>query len=225
MAGGLHLQLISFGIGHPFDRLGFTFGLQDLGLAVAVGVQNGGPLLPLGFHLPVHRFGDVRRRINALDLHPHDAYTPFVGGVVQHLAQFGVDMIAAGQGRVQFHLANHVTKVGLGQFGGRVVEISHIVDQLDRVRGLKVDDRINRDHHIVLRDHLLRWHVHDLFSHVHLLDSIDKGDNQGKTRLDGALEAPQPLYDAFLIRLHDANACKGNHDHKHCNNDQKYNRP
>ena len=158
----------------------------------------------------MHRLGDIRRRVNALDLYPHHAHTPLVGGFVQHFAQLGVDVIAAGQGRVQLQFANHITQIGLGQFGGGVVEICHIINKLDRVGRLIVDDGINRHDHIVLRDHLLRRHVHHLFPHVHLLDGIDEGDDQGETRLNGALVAPQPLDDAFLVRLHNANAAKCN---------------
>ena len=113
-AGERESQLV--GLGPELDRLGLALGVEDGGFLAALGGEDGGGLLAvgsrdggllvalrlgdrrapvaLGAHLGVHRGDDLRRWVDALDLDPHDPDAPLVGGVVEHVAQLGVDRVA-----------------------------------------------------------------------------------------------------------------------------------
>ena len=100
--------LVAVGVGDAHDRLGLALRLddvllldalrpQDAGGLLAFGLGDDRPPVPLGLHLTVHRLGDVGRRLDALDLDPDDPRPPLVGGVVEDLAELGVDDLAGGE--------------------------------------------------------------------------------------------------------------------------------
>src|SRR3990172_9819445 len=196
-------------LGDLLDRLRLALGLEHPGLLDAFGLEDGSPLLalrlgdggtavPFRLHLAVHRLGDVRRRIDALDLDAHDARAPDVGRLIEHLAQLGVDHVAGGKGFVELQLADDVAQVGLRQLRGGEDEVGDVVLQLHRVGRLVVHDGIDGDHHIVLGDHLLRRHIDDLLAHVHPTDALDEGDDEAQTGIDHAVEAAKAFHEALL---------------------------
>ena len=195
-------QLVAVGVGDGFDGHGLTLGFQDLALPHPFRLQYAGALIAFGFghhrsslslglHLAVHRLRYVGGRLDPLDLHSYYAGTPLVGGVVEDLAQFGVDDLPGSEGGVEIQVPNHIPQVGLGELGNRHDEASHVVLELDRVRGLVVDDCVHRYHHVVLGDHLLGGNIYHLLPHVHLDDPLDEGHHPPESRIDGVLVATQ----------------------------------
>ena len=102
-------QLILLGVGYSLDRLGLARGLEYLALldalrstlpalAPSASVTWASPVA-LGLHLAVHGVGDVGRRLDPLELDPDDAHPPFVGGVVEDLAELRVDHLTRGRRR------------------------------------------------------------------------------------------------------------------------------
>ena len=74
-----------------------ALGGQDLRLLLALGGEDRGAAVALGAHLLLHRLLDVPRRVDRLDLDAVDADPPLAGRLVEHAAQLGVDVLAAGQ--------------------------------------------------------------------------------------------------------------------------------
>ena len=204
LALGLQDGLLLDGLGGQDQGLLFTFGACDRCLTDTVGLEYHGPPGALCLHLLVHGRHDVGRRVDPLDLDPYHPYAPFVGCIVEHLAQRHVDVVARREGLVEAHLADHVTQVGLCQFGDGHEEVGHVVDETLGVGRLVVDDRIHGDCHVVLGDHLLGRYVDDLLTHVDPDQRLDHRDDQLQSRVgchlvlselfdDAALEGPDDL--------------------------------
>ena len=198
------LLLVTLGPEH--GGLPVALGPGDRGLALAVGGRDGGPPGPLGLHLLVHGGRDVGRRVDPLDLHPADEHAPLVGGVVEDLAQLGIDLVAGRQRLVELHVADDVSQVGLRQLGDRHHEIGHVVDEPLGVGRLVVDHRVDGDDHVVGGDDLLWGYVDDLLTHVDQAHGLDERDDDAQARVDGLLVLAELLDDAPLIGADDANA-------------------
>src|SRR5207237_4838290 len=100
-----HLGRLGFGLRQPFATLGIAkrrlasalslenlslllaLGAQDRGLTLALGGENLGALLALRLHLPAHRFDELRRRNDVLDLYALDLYAPRRHRGVHHTQQ------------------------------------------------------------------------------------------------------------------------------------------
>ena len=160
----------------------------------------------------VHRLHDVGRRVDALDLHAHDAHAPLVGGVVEDVAQVRVDLGAGREGVVEGQVADQVAQVRLREFRDRELEVGDVVHEPLGVGCLVVHDRVHADDHVVRRDHLLRRHFHDLLAHVDEVHPVDERDDDPQPRVDGPLVPPQPLDDAPLVRAHDLDAAEREHE-------------
>ena len=170
------------------------------------------PACALGLHLLVHRTHHVDRRVDALQfdaLHPH---APRVGGVVEDLAQAGVDRVARRQRLVELEVADEVAQVRLGQLRHGQDEVGDVVDQPLRIGGLVVDDGVDADDDVVGRDDLLRWHVDDLLAHVDVPQLVDERDDQPEARVDGGVVPAEPLDDTSLVRLDDLD--RRRHEHQ-----------
>ena len=138
---GDHLGGLGFGLRRPFARFGVeegggpaalglqhggllgAFGSGDGGLLLALGLGDHRPALAFGFHLPGHGVGDVGGGLQVLDLDPRDLHPPGAGGVVDHVQQAGVDLVALGQHLVQVHGADDGAQVGHHQLGDGAVQV------------------------------------------------------------------------------------------------------
>ena len=154
----------------------------------------------------MHGSGHVGRWVDAFDFDPHHAHAPFVGGVVEHGAQLGVDHLARRQRLVELGLPDDIAQIGLGKFGGGVVKISHVVGQLDRVGRLVVDNGVDCDHHIVLGDHLLGLDIDHLLAHIDFAHCVDERDDKLQPWLSSAQIAAQSFDDPFLVGRDDTDA-------------------
>ena len=217
LADGLRLAL-------GFENRGAldALGLLDGRLALAFGLEDDGALLALGLHLAVHRLGHIRRRLDALQLDAHDLDAPLLGGLVEDIAQLRVDGLAAGERLVQGQLADDVTQVGLRELGGSQVEVGDVVDELHGVGCAIVDDGVDRDGHIVLRDDRLRREIRDGLLQRHLArDPLDEGDLDVQTCLPGAAVGSEEL-DDIRVRLRDDDDAAEQDDKQDDGNDDQY---
>ena len=161
---------------------------------------------PLGLHLLVHRVDDFGRRVDALDLDAHDARAPLVGGVVEDLAQLGVDRVARRERVVELHVADDVAQVRLCELRDRELEVGDVVGEPLRVGCLVVNDGVDRHDDVVGGDDLLRRHVDHLLAHVDEQDLVDERNDQTHSRVDGDVVLAEPLDEPALIRPDDADA-------------------
>src|SRR3546814_649099 len=74
-------------------RLTLTVGGRHCCGAAALGLRHHRTPGALGLHLLVHGRHHVGGRVDALDLHADHPHAPLVGGVVEDLAQVGVDRV------------------------------------------------------------------------------------------------------------------------------------
>src|SRR5439155_22537147 len=221
-------------------RLPDAFRLQRARLLFGFGGEDRGAPVALGAHLLLHRIPDVTRRVDVLELHPAHLRAPLVGRFVQDLAQLGVDRIARGEHVVQLHFADHVPQGGLGQLLDRVRQVRDLVGRAHRVGDLGIDQRVDLDDDVVLRDHVLAGeHVHRL-AQVDLLRAkmarervarrrddhlvpvdgprlVDDRDDQVHSGGQRAVVFSQTLDDHRLRLLHDADALGDDRDR-----DQRY---
>ncbi len=84
----------------PGRRLQFALGIDDLG-----------PPLPLGFGLLGHGPLHLLRKIDVLHLHGRHVDTPGVRSLVDHLLQDRIELLPLGQQLIQLRLSDHRAKV------------------------------------------------------------------------------------------------------------------
>ena len=164
----------------------------------------------------MHRRHHFRRWVDALDLDADHLDAPLVGGVVEHLAELGVDRVAGRERTVELEVADQVAQVGLGELRDRREEVGDVVDEPLRVGGLVVHDGVDRHDHVVGGDDLLRRHVDHLLAHVDQLHRLDERHDQPQARLLGGLVLAEPLDEAALVRADDLHARRqhgDDHDH------------
>ena len=58
----------------------------------ALGFQNAGAFLPFGLHLPPHRFHQIQRWRDILDLDTSDLHAPWVGRFIDDIQKVRVDL-------------------------------------------------------------------------------------------------------------------------------------
>ena len=192
-------------------------GAQDFGLARTLGFKNGGALLALGLHLPAHRFHDVGRRHDVLDLDAVDLHAPGRGRRIDHRQQPLVDGVSVRQKLVEIHRPHHGADVGGDDVEERRAELGDLVRGARRVDDLEEGHAIDLHRGIVLGDHLLGRHVEHLLHHVHLVpDGIEIGNDEAKPGLERESVAAE-AFDGVIIPLRDgADAGKqGEHGEHH----------
>ena len=162
----------------------------DGSFRLAISVQNGRAPVALGGHLAAHRFLDITRGRDLLDLHGHHLHAPTIRDFVElHLHRF-VDLVA---------FREHVIKGDItddGAEGGDrhatrgphvVLNLNHRIDRLDH---LQINKHVDRDGRIVLRNARLRLHVEHVLTQIdadHLVDDGEQGEDKA-----GPLGAHQP---------------------------------
>jgi hypothetical protein len=150
------------------------------------------PARPLCLHLLVHGVHDVRRRVDALDLHPATR-TPHLSVASSRISRSSrLILVPGGERLVELHVTDDVAQVGLRQLGDRHHEVGHVVDELLGLGWLVVDDGVHGHDH-VLSDvmHLLGRHVDHLLAHVHRAQGLDERHDQAQAGLDRLLVPAQ----------------------------------
>jgi len=138
-----------------------------------------------------------------LDLDPDYLGPPDVGCFVEDLTQLGVDGLTGSERIIEIQVADDVTQVGLRQLGGRQNEVLHLVGEPDRVCGSVVDNGVDGDDHVVLRDDLLWRDVDDDLPHVDPADPVDERHDQVQPRVQRLAVLAEALYQSGLVLPHD----------------------
>ena len=185
-------------------RLLLALGGRDLRLLDALGVDDHGTTLALGAHLLLHRLLDRARRIDRLQLDPVHAQAPALGCLVEDDAEVRVDLVARGERVLERDRADHVAQCRHGQLLDREQEARDLVRRPEGIGHGEVEDRIDRDRHVVLRDHRLRRERNHLLAHVdERPEAVDERDEEVQARIEGAVVAPEALDDAGARLRHD----------------------
>ena len=114
-----------------------------------------------------HCLKHAERRIYVLKFHTVHFYAPFVGGIVEHSAEFGVNCIARSESFIEFHLANYVSQRGLSEFFYCVGQIVYFVNRLEGVNYLEIQKCIDFGLHIVLGYYILFVEIVNLFAQIY----------------------------------------------------------
>ena len=123
------------------------------GQVLALGVDDLGPLFPLGLGLSCHGALHALGQLDVLQLDQGDLDAPSGSGDIEDLADVDVDAVGLGQDLIQGVLADHLTQRGLGD----------LVD--GRAYVLDGDHRLHRIDHPVVGD---GGHIH-----THVVPSDD----------------------------------------------------
>ena len=121
-------------------------------------------------------------------------------GAVQCLALF--------KGLIECDLSDFGSHGGLGEVRDGREQVLDPVAGLIRVFDLNVEDAINVECHVVLRDGMLRGNMHDLFPEVMGVgDGVDEGDFEVEAWLHLAVVFIEAVeQDGVLLVHHDENA-------------------
>src|SRR5690554_1032106 len=154
---------LRFTLGAQHRRLGLTLSRQDRRLARTLGLEDRRLLgslsrqdlraaVALGAHLLLHRVLDREGRVDRLELDTSDADAPLAGGLVEHDPKLAVDVVAARQRLLEVEATDHVAE----RRGRQLLDCAEVVRDLvgrgTGIRHLEVDDRVDRDDEVVLRD-------------------------------------------------------------------------
>ena len=100
-------------------------------------------------------------QLNAVYLH-----APLVGGLIEYVAQLGVDGIARGEGLIKLQLTDYVTQGGLGELFDSVGQVVNLVNGLYGVYNLEVEQGVDACGYVVFGNHVLLGEVVDLLTQV-----------------------------------------------------------
>jgi len=250
-----HLDRFAFRVRHQKLGLGLTFGPGDLGLFVTfrhadlefpVGItcEHFGTFVALSSHFLFHRGANLFGRQDLLQLHAIDLHAPFIGSVVQNVAQFGIDGITGGEGVVQGELTDHVTQRGLGELFDGLGEVADLVNGFVGVGDLEIEQGVDVDGDVVTGDHVLTREVIDrlaqvdpVFHPLHLdglatvvrlvvapVDGpglIEHRHDDMNARLEGGVVLSEAFDDHNFSLAHHDNPL--GHDHNHKDGDSDHN--
>src|SRR5699024_6272773 len=166
----------------------FTFGMNDLGATFALGFGLAGDGSD-------HGFVDV----DILDFHVGNLDAPRVGGFVQRFLKDLVDVVAFGEDFIQLMLTEYRAQTGLCQLAGCLVEVRYLQHRFVRVDDAEIHHGVDVDGHVVIRDHVLRRHVHHVDAQIHANDALQHRYQQDQTGAFGTGVATQRQHHATLV--------------------------
>ncbi len=129
-----------------------ALGDVDRRLTRALGLGDDGAPCPLGGQLAVHRVLDVARRGDLADLDGRDLAAPALGDLVELDAQDLVDLVALGQHVVEQDVADHGAEGGRRDVLEGALEVLDLDDAPVGVDDPPVDQEVDADRGVVLRD-------------------------------------------------------------------------
>ena len=191
------LTYLSQGKSKPFRsqarRLAVPFRFQDHRLLITLGdchgrllrsfcLGDGGPTAPLGGHLTRHRFLDLFRWRNFPNLYRRDLHPPALGHLVHSGLQEVVDLIALGQHIIERNVTHNRPESRGGnplRSPGEVLDLDHAGDW---VKDSRIDEKVDGDRRIVLRDTGLVRDLQIRLTEVHPNGPIDDRNDDHKTR-------------------------------------------
>ncbi|MCY1365131.1 hypothetical protein D9M69_519650 [compost metagenome] len=158
-----------------------------------------GAPLALGLGLPRDRAHHRLVQVDVLDLDVRDLDPPRIGLRIQHLLDIEVELFPLGQHLVQFVLAEHRAQRGLRELAGGLQEVRHLDDRQLRIDHAEIHHRVHLDRHVVVRDHVLRRHVHHHRAQVYPDHLLHGGNDQHQARALHFPEAPEHEDHAALV--------------------------
>src|SRR3989442_6290321 len=151
-------------------------------LELAVGVDDLGSALALGFGLLGHGALHVLGQVDLLDLDGRHLYPPGLGVLVDDPLELLVDLVARRQEVVQLDLTEHAPQRRLGDLRGRVEIVLDRDHRSLRIDHSEVDDGADLQRHVVARDHVLRRQVERDGLEAPLHHLVDEGHQQDEPR-------------------------------------------
>ena len=162
-----------------------SFGSQHRRLLVSVGLCDLCTSFALGLHLLLHGVAHAVGRCDVLELHAVDFHSPFVGGVVEDIAQLGVDGVSGRECLVELKFSDDVTQCGLRQLLDGQWQVLDFVDRLVWVDNLIIEQRVDGGCDVVLGDDVLLREVEHLLTHVDFLTLREFHHHPAVERVDG----------------------------------------
>ena len=213
----LALRLVDRGrpvaLGLQDRRLLRAVGDVDLLLALAFALGDHRALLALRRDLRLHRAQDRLRRREALDLVAQHLDPPGASRLVEDGDDHVVDLVAALEGLVELHLADHAAQRRLGELRDREHVVRGAVGGELRVDHLEVDDPVHRELRVVLGDADLLGDVQRHFlERVLVGHAVDEGHDHVEPRGQHLVELAQALDHPGLLLGDDADALDDQHD-------------
>src|SRR5699024_130666 len=134
----------------------------------------------------LHRFLDLPRGHDVLQLDAGDLDAPFVGRFVEDRGDLGVDDVSGGEGRVEVEVADDVPEGGRRQVLDRRNRAVNAVGEQLRIGNQVEDDGVDLHRDVVLGDDRLGREIDDVFLEGNLLrNPLDEGDFEVDAGLPG----------------------------------------
>jgi hypothetical protein len=194
--------------------------LEDLRLAQAVGLGDGGAAAALGGHLQVHRVLQFVRHAQVADLDADDLGAPRIGRLVDDRKEDLVDLGALGQRVVEVHGADDAAQIGRREVDDRLLEVLHLVGG---ARGVvdAVEHHAVGDHRgIVLGDDGLLGDVeHLLHDGEPAADAVDERHDDPEAGVERAGVASEAL-DRPVLPLGDGLDAGVDDEDRHAGDDE-----
>lgn len=115
----------------------------------------------------------------------------------------GVDALALRQRFIERERADDRTQRSTGQRADGNAEVGNAEQRLLGIDDLREDRRVDRDHHVVSRDHFLPVAGNGDLAHVDALQTVDERSDDHQTGLVRLAVLAQALDDTDLTLLHD----------------------
>jgi hypothetical protein len=194
-------------------------GLQQLlrRLQFAFRVNHLRAPLAFGLGLPRDRADHRLVKVDVLVLDRRHLDPPRIGLRVERLLDVGVQLLALGEQRVEFMLAEHGAQRRLRELARRLEKARHLDHGLLRIDHAEIHDRIDLHRYVVTCDHVLRGHVEHDGAQVDPHDLLDDRDDQHEPRPLHLPEAAEHEHHAALVLAEDADRRR---DEYHDENDQ-----
>src|SRR5689334_14719 len=177
----------------------------DLLLALAFRRRDHRPLLALGSDLRLHRAQDLGRRRQVLDLVAQHLDAPVRRRRVERADDGRVDRVALLERAIELHAADDAAQRRLRELGDGEHVIGRAVRREPRIGHLEVENAVDGELRVVLRDADLRRHVERRLAQiVAVRDAIEKRHDEIEAGREHAVEAAEPLDDPRMLLRHDA---------------------
>ena len=149
-------------------------------------------------------------------------HAPRLRSLVDFADDLHVDVRALFKGLVELDLADLAAQIGLRKLRDRVVVVGDSVRGTLRIEDLEVQNAVDRDLHVVLRDANLLGHVdRALLQRMPVANAVEERPQDVKTRLQRAVVTAKPLHDPRLLLRNDARDARY-HDHREDRDDDCY---
>ena len=176
------LLLVSFSLEDLF--LSPSLSEVDIGLLGTFRSKDLGSLASLSFGLKGHAGENLDRGLDVSYFITEKLDSPFCSLVLDILNNLHIDIITLLERLIKRKLTDLTTHGRLRKVNDGLAVVLDVVARLVGIHDLDVNDSIDLNEHIIFSHTSLRRDFNDLFSQImHVLDLVDDGDLEVKTRL------------------------------------------